>query len=118
MTNNVWKIYVYKEGNSKKIDYTMRFIPFDPGKKFISTPEAKDLCRKDMHCSKKKMAEEYDSMYGIFSKVGRGKNAKIGFNRSTKDAANVIFVVPKKKRREAWRVLEDVLLPYDKEVFK
>lgn len=118
MNTNVWKVYVSKDNNSKKIDYTMRFILFDPNKNFISTPEAKDLCRRDMHCSKKKMTDEYDSMYGLFSKVGRGKNTKIEFNKSTKNAANVVFVVPKKKRREAWRVLDSVRLPYDKEVFK
>ena len=49
---NSSKIKVMREGSKKAIDYTIRFFVFDPRKKFISTPEAKDLCRKEIHCSK------------------------------------------------------------------
>ena len=90
----------------------MRFIIFDPKKHFVSTPEAKDLCRKEMRCSKKKMDEEYDSLFASWIKVGRGKNMHVEFNKSTKTGANVIFIVPKKHRREAWRVINTEEIPY------
>lgn len=92
--------------------YTIRFIIFDPKKHFVSTPEAKDLCRKDMHCSKKKMDEEYDSLFGSWIKVGRGKNAHVEFNKTLKNATNVIFIIPKKYRREAWQTINIEEIPY------
>ena len=101
-----------KTGTNKSL-FTMRFIIFDPKKHFVSTPEAKDLCRKDMHCSKKKMADEYDSLFGVWIKVGRGKNTHIEFNKTTKSAANVIFIVPKKYRREAWETIKFTEIPMD-----
>lgn len=107
------KIKVLKNGSEKAIDFTIRFFVFDPKKHFISTPEAKDLCRKQMHCSKKKMDEEYDAIYGVWVKVGRGKNKHIEFNRSTKMAANCIFIVPKKYRSRTWYVMKNLEMPYD-----
>ena len=107
------KIKVLKEGSESAINYTIRFFVFDPKKHFISTSEAKDLVRKEMHCSKKKMSEEYDSMYGIWIKIGRGKKAHIEFNKTTKVAANVIFIIPKKHRREAWKHIGRIEIPYE-----
>ena len=107
------KIKVLKKDSKKAIDYTIRFFVFDPKKHFVSTPEAKDLCRRDMHCSKKKMEEEYDSIYGVWLKIGRGKNAHIEFNKTTKNAANVIFIIPKKHRREAWKHIGQIEIPYE-----
>ena len=92
--------------------FTMRFIIFDPKKHFVSTPEAKDLCRKEMHCSKKKMDEEYDSLFASWIKVGRGKNTHVEFNKSTKTGANVIFIIPKKYRKDAWTVINTEEIPY------
>ncbi len=112
------KIYVLKKNSLKAINYTIRFFVFNPKKHFVSTPEAKDICRKDMRCSKKKMTEEYDSMYGVWMKVGRGKNTHIEFNKTTKDAANVIFIVPKKYRKKTWDIMKNMGLPYDKKIFK
>lgn len=112
------KIYVFKKDSLKAVDYTIRFFVFNPKKHFVSTPEAKDICRKDMHCSKKKMTEEYDSMYGVWTKVGRGKNTHIEFNKTTKDAANVIFIVPKKYRKRTGDIIKNMELPYDKNIFK
>ena len=100
-----------KTSNNKPL-YTIRFIIFDPKRRFVSTPEAKDLCRKEMHCSKKKMDEEYDSLFGSWIKVGRGKNTHVEFNKTTKNAANVIFIVPKKYRREAWQTINIEEIPY------
>ena len=100
-----------KTSNNRPL-YTIRFIIFDPIKHFVSTPEAKDLCRKEIHCSKKKMDEEYDSLFGSWIKVGRGKNTHVEFNKSTKAAANVIFIVPKKYRREAWQTINIEEIPY------
>lgn len=107
------KIQVLKEGSMKKVEYTIRFIMFDPKKHFVSTQEAKDLCRKEIHCSKKKMNEEYDSVWGVWMKIGRGKKAHIEFNKTTKTAANVIFIVPKKYKIKTWKILQNVELPYD-----
>ena len=106
------KIKVLKEGSETAVNYTIRFFVFEPKKHFISTQEAKDLCRKEMHCSKKKMDDEYDSMYGIWLKIGRGKNSHIEFNKTTKNAANVIFIIPKKHRREAWKHIGRIEIPY------
>lgn len=106
------KIKICKSEKEGSTLYTIRFFVFDPKKHFISTPEAKDLCRKEMHCSKKKMEEEYDSFYGVWMKIGRGKNAHIEFNKSTKEASNVIFIIPKKHRREAWKTIGNVEIPY------
>ena len=91
--------------------YTIRFFIFDPKKYFIGTDEAKDICRKEMRCSKKKIKEEYDSIYAVWMKVGRGKNAHIEFNKTTKTAANVIFIVPKKYRRDAYKIINNFTLP-------
>ena len=100
------------KNDSKQHYYTIRFTIFDPKKHFISTPEAKDAVRKAIHCSKKKMNEEYDSVYGVWTKVGRGKNAHIEFNKTTKAAANVIFIIPKKHRKESYKVIDALELPW------
>ena len=100
------------KGANGKALFTMRFIVFDPKKHFVSTPEAKDLCRKDMHCSKKKMTDKYDSLFAFWMKIGRGRGTHVEFNKSTKAAANVIFIVPKKHRVDAWQALKTVELPY------
>ena len=100
-----------KTSNNRPL-FTMRFIIFDPKKHFVSTPEAKDLCRKEMHCSKKKMDEEYDSIFASWIKVGRGKNMHVEFNKSTKTGANVIFIIPKKYRKDAWTVINIEEIPY------
>lgn len=109
------KIYVRKE-NSKRVDYTVRFLFFNPKSPhsythFISTHEAKDLCRKDMRCSKKKMNDEYDSMYGYWMKVGRGKDRHIEFNLTTKEGANVIFILPKSKKSHFRKILVNIEVP-------
>lgn len=118
---SVHRLKVFKEG-TKRVAYTVRFIVFDPKKYFVSTPDAKDLCRKQMHCSKKKMNDEYDSIYGVWMKIGHGKNTHVEFNNTTKAAANVIFIIPKKYRRHAYEVINGTELPWSdkdvKDVFK
>ena len=47
------KIGICKDGTKQRL-YTIRFAVFDPKKYFVGTDEAKDLCRRQMHCSKKK----------------------------------------------------------------
>lgn len=110
-------LYVHKKEESKKADYTIRYIVFNPKKFFVGTDIAKDVWRRIMHCSKKKMNEEYDSIYGVWMKIGRGKNTHVEFNRTTKTAANVIFIVPKAHKRHANTVLSSLELPYDKTIF-
>ena len=112
------KIQVIKEGTEKKIEYTIRFVVFDPKKHFVNTQEAKDLCRKEIRCSKKKMDEEYDSLWGVWTKEGRGKKATIVFNKTTKTAANVVFIVPKKHKLRTWNILQNVELPYSLDIVK
>lgn len=104
------KIYVRKE-NSKRIDYTVRFIGFDPKNLFIGTPEAKDMARKQMRCSKDKITNEYDSIYGQVIKVGRGKKAHWEFNISPKTEANVIFILPKSKKSHFRKILVNIEVP-------
>lgn len=116
------KIKVLAEGSDKKVAFTIRYFVFNPKEVFIGTDTAKEVCRREMHCSKKKMTEEYDSIYGIWMKIGRGKNTHIEFNKTTKNAANIIFIVPKKHRKEAWKVINTMELPWGnpevKKVFK
>lgn len=109
------KIQVLKEDTNQNM-YTIRWAMFDPKKHFISTQEAKDASRKELHCSKKKMTEEYDSIYATWIKVGRGKNAHIEFNKTTKDAANTIFIIPKKYRRESYKIINNLELPFRADV--
>lgn len=104
------KIYVRKE-NSKRIDYTVRFVRFDSKKKFVGTPEAKDMVRKEIRCSKDKMIDEYDSIYGQVIKVGRGKKAHWEFNISPKTEANVIFILPKSKKSHFRKILVNIEVP-------
>ena len=94
------KIYRTKEG-TKQILFTYRIIMFDPKKHFVSTDEAKEAWRKKDRISKKKMKEEFCSIYATSTVVGRGKNKHIEFNKSMKLGANVIFIVPTKYRTMA-----------------
>lgn len=100
------KIFRVEKPGSKKILFTFRFIMFDPRKRFVGTDEAKDLFRKQMRISKKKMKEEFCSIYATSTTVGRGKNKHIEFNKSTKTAVNVIFIVPTKYRYMATKDIE------------
>lgn len=99
-------IYRTEKPGSKKIIFTFRFIIFDPKKCFLGTDEAKDFWRRHMGISKKKMEEEFSSIYATSTVVGRGKNKHIEFNKSTKMAADVIFIVPTKYRYIAAKDIE------------
>ena len=93
------KIYVFFEG-TKKHKFTVRFIIF--GKQAITTDEAKKLANRSMHVTKRELAEKYDVIYGKASKSKR----KIAFTLCAKPEANTIFIIPKKHRREAKKVIE------------
>lgn len=105
----IGKVSVVKDG-TKKISYTLRFVRFNPNKHFVGTQEAKDIFRKMMHLSKKRMTEEYDSVYATVIKVGRGKSKHFEFNVTPKSAADIIFIVPKKHRREAYKHIQEMEL--------
>ena len=94
-------IYRTEKPGSKKILFSFRFIMFDPIKHFVSTDEAKEIIRKRIRISKKKMKEEFCSIYATYTVVGRGRNKHIEFNKTTKTAADVIFIVPVKYRSMA-----------------
>ena len=64
------------------------------------------------------MNEKYDSVWGVWMKVGRGKNTHIEFNKTTKTAANVVFIVPKKYKLRTWKILQNVELPYSLDIVK
>lgn len=102
----VGKIYRTEKPGSKRILFTFRFIVFDPDKHFVGTDEAKELVRKEIKTSKKKMKEEYCSIFATSTIVGRGKNRHIEFNKSLKTAADTIFIVPIKYLRMALRDIE------------
>lgn len=108
----IGKVNVRKTG--KQPWFTIRFINFNPKKMFVGTPEAKDIFRKQMHCSKQKMKDEYDSVYATLIKIGRGKNKHVEFQITTKNAADTIFIVPKKYRKEAYKyIVNELVLPYE-----
>lgn len=102
----IGKIYRTEKPGSKKILFTFRFIIFDPDKHFVRTDEAKELIRKEIKVSKKKMKEEYCSIYATSMVVGRGRNKHIEFNKSTKTAEDTIFIVPIKYHRMALKDIE------------
>ena len=102
----IGKIYRTEKPGSKRILFTFRFIIFDPDKHFVGTDEAKELIRKEIKVSKKKIKEEYCSIYATSTIVGRGKNKHIEFNKSTKKAADTIFIVPTKYHRMALKDIE------------
>lgn len=110
-------LYVHTKDNNK-IDYTLRYIVFDPTKFFVSTDVAKEVFRKKMHISKKLMAEQYDSIFASWIKIGRGKNCHVEFNKVPKTAANIIFIVPKAWKKHAFGVIKGLELPYEKTIFK
>lgn len=103
-------IYRTEKPGSKKIIFTFRFIIFDPKKHFVGTDEAKDFWRRRMGISKKKMEEEFCSIFAVSTSVGRGKNKHIEFNKSTKTAADTIFIVPIKYRAMATKDIEKLEL--------
>ena len=102
----VGKIFRTDRPGSKKILFTFRFIIFDPKKHFVGTDEAKDMIRKEIRISKQKIKDEFCSIYATSTVVGRGKNKHIEFNKSTKTAADTIFIVPVKYRRMATKDIE------------
>lgn len=103
------KVYIVKPG-TKKILFTIRGFMFDPDKHFIGTEEAKELVRKETRTSKAKMKDEYFSIFANGFVVGRGRKKHIEFNKIPKDAANAIFIVPKKYRVEAFKNIQDMEL--------
>ena len=101
----VWPI---KKPGTNKSWFSLRFIIFDPNKHFVSTDEAKDMWRREMHISKQKMKEEYCTIFASAIPVGRGKKKHLEFNKTTKTAANTIFVIPNKWRREAYKEIQNL----------
>ena len=113
---NYGNYYIHLKDNNQ-INFTIRYVVFNPKKLFVDSATAKDIIRKDIHMSKKKISEEYDAIYGCWIKVGRGKNTHVEFNRTSKVAANIIFIIPKKWMRKAWQVLQNMEVPYEKDIF-
>lgn len=93
------KFYVFWAG-TKKHKFTVRYVVFDP-KKAISSDEAKKLANKSMHITKREMSEKYDVMYAKSSKLKR----KLIFTFCVKPEADTIFIIPKKYRKEARKVI-------------
>ena len=119
-TNNGDRLIAYgtsfkvTETGKKKILYSMNCFVFNPKKEFVGTDVAKDAIRKIKHCSKQKIKDEYTSIYATAIKIGRGKNLHIEFNMTPKNAANTIFIVPKKWLKEARKdVIEIEILDKD-----
>ena len=103
------KVKVVKPG-TKQILYTLRIITFDPKKAFVGTDDAKELWRKQDRIPKAKMKDEFCSIFAASTVVGRGKNKHLEFNKTTKDAANAIFIVPIKYRKEAYKEIQNLEL--------
>ena len=96
------KIFRVKKG-TRQILFSYRVIIFTPKKHFVNTDEAKEFWRKEDHISKEKMKSEFCSVYAASTVVGRGRKKHIEFNKTTKQAADVIFIIPNKYRREAFQ---------------
>ena len=103
------KIPVYKAGTKQRI-FTLRMVVFDPNKCFIGTDMAKEYWRVSDKIGKKKMADEFCSIFAASTLVGRGRNKHFEFNSVTKGAADVIFIVPIKHRREAYKAIQEMEL--------
>ena len=59
---------------------------------------------------KAKMKDEFCSIFGASTIVRRGKTKHLEFNKTTKDAANAIFIVPTKYRKEAYKEIQNLEL--------
>ena len=103
------KIPVYK-GETRQRLFTLRMIFFDPDKCFVGTDMAKEHWRISDRIAKKKMADEFCSIFASSMLVGKGKNKHFEFNKTTKTAADVIFIVPKKWRKEAYKEIQELEL--------
>ena len=103
------KVQVYKQGTKQKL-YQLRIIIFDPKKHFVGTDEAKEAWRVSDRISKAKMKDEFCSIFAQSTVVGRGRNKHIEFNKTTKTAADTIFIVPKKYHREALKAVQELEL--------
>lgn len=101
------KIPMYKPGTKQRW-FTLRMIIFDPEKCFIGTDIAKEHWRLSDRIGKKKIAEEFCSIYAESVMVGRGKNKHFEFNKVAKTAADTIFIVPNKYRREAYKAIQEL----------
>lgn len=97
-----------KKPGTKQNWFTLRVIIFNPEKHFVSTDEAKEMWRKESKISKQKMKDEFVSIFAVSTVVGRGKNKHLEFNKTTKNAANTIFIVPTKWRREAYKEIQNL----------
>ena len=101
------KIKIVKEG-TKQILYTLRIIIFDPKKYFVGTDEAKEYWRKHDRISKARIKDEFGSIFATSTLVGRGKTKHFEFNKSTKKEADVIFIVPNKHKKEAFKKIQEL----------
>ena len=112
----IGKIYRTEKPESKRILFTFRFIIFDHNKYGFNIVDAKELVRKEIKVSKKKMNEEYCGIYAKSTIVGRGKNKHIEFNidfkTSTKKDMDTIFIVPIKYYMMALKDIEKLEFPY------
>ena len=103
------KFEIKKAGYKKNL-YTVYFIIFDPRKYFVGTDEIKDILRKERHISKAKVKDEYDTVFATWEKVEySGRKKHIEFTISPKQAANTIFVFPKKHRKDAYNWIKNYL---------
>ena len=106
--NKLDKIAIQKAGQNKNL-YTLYFIIFDPKKHFVGTDEIKDLVRKKRHISKATIKAEYDTIFATWEKVGLGRRRHVEFNLAPKSAANVVFLFPKKYRKDAYNWIKNYL---------
>lgn len=105
----VFKVKVTKPG-TKQVIFTLRIVTFDPKKHFVGTDEAKEFWRKEDRISKAKIKNEFCSIFAASTVVGRGKTKHLEFNKTTKDAANTIFIVPTKYRQKAYKEIQNLEL--------
>lgn len=108
------KLSIMKPG-TRKPWYTMRFVAFDPEKHFMGSNEAKEIFKPDLHISNQKLKDDYVCIYATKNIVGRGKNRHLEFStcveRNAMKGADVIFMVPKKVKREAFKEIKVMKLP-------
>ena len=99
-------VKVFDDGK-RKSKYTMDYVIFDPRGRNLTGEEAKRLVDKRRKIGMTRMNEEFDIIYTQAYKDYLGKKKATFFKPCTKAFANCIFVVPKKWKKEAKKIISD-----------
>ena len=89
--------------------FTIRWVTFNPKRYAMTSSEVKDEIRKWMKKSRAVIENEYDVIYAKASRAGRATTGyKTEYMICVKPFANTIFVIPKKHRKEARKIISEL----------